>query len=91
MLADNGVSRGKITESSFDFHFPLKQLREDWKREQVAAEAESSTDVPLPRVRRYNGRLRRTACSTLAARGITVKRLAPPVKGKLLGTFCSSL
>ncbi|MCI39942.1 hypothetical protein A2U01_0061174, partial [Trifolium medium] len=63
---------------------------EDWKREQVAAEVES-TDVPLSRVRRYYGRLRRTARSTLAAHSITEKRLALPVKGKFLWTFCSSL
>ncbi|GAU43331.1 hypothetical protein TSUD_398760 [Trifolium subterraneum] len=56
MLGDNGVSRGEITESSLDFHFPLKQLKEDWKREQVTAEAESSTDVPLPRVRGFRKR-----------------------------------
>jgi hypothetical protein len=79
MLGDSGVSRGEITESSLDFHFPLKQLLEDWKREQVVAEAESSSDVRLPRVRRYYGRLCLLICGTLAAHDITVKRLAPSV------------
>ncbi|PNY11199.1 ribosomal RNA processing protein 36 [Trifolium pratense] len=64
---------GEITESSLDFHFPLKQLKEDWKWEQVAAEAESSIDVPLPKVRRYYGRLCLLNHSTLAARDITVR------------------
>ncbi|GAU28037.1 hypothetical protein TSUD_264950 [Trifolium subterraneum] len=89
MIGDNGGSRGEIdnSESSLDFHFPLKQLKEDWKRGQVAAEAESTTDVPLPRVTRHYGRLRRTARSTLAARGITVKRLAPLALKKKLRKY----